>query len=289
MNAMANGRVWLITGASSGFGRAIAEAALSAGDTVVAGVRRPSAMDDLAASYPGRLTAVELDVTSSSQVTAAVAQAMLWHGRIDVLVNNAGRGLLGAVEETTDRELRDLMDLHFFGPAALIRAVLPHMRAQRSGAIVNLTSMGGRFSFAGAGAYSATKFALEGLSEALAAEVAPFGIKVLIAEPGAFRTGFAGGALQQSPALPAYAGITGPVRADLPATDGGQPGDPALAADAIVAALASDKTPLRLALGNDAADLIASHLDDSRAELSAWEHVTRGTDYPGDGDGHGEL
>jgi NAD(P)-dependent dehydrogenase (short-subunit alcohol dehydrogenase family) len=279
MNEIAGGRVWLVTGASSGFGRAIAEAALNAGDTVVAGVRRPAAMDDLAARYPGRLTAVELDVTEASQVTAAVAQAMLWHGRIDVLVNNAGRGLVGAVEETTERELRDLMDVHFFGPAALIRAVLPHMRAQGSGAIVNLTSMGGRSSFAGVGAYSATKFALEGLSEALALEVAPFGIKVLIAEPGAFRTGFAGGALQQSPALPAYASITGAVRADIPASDGSQPGDPVKAADAIVAALDSDKTPLRLALGNDAADMIGAYLDDSRAEFSTWEHITRSTDY----------
>jgi NAD(P)-dependent dehydrogenase (short-subunit alcohol dehydrogenase family) len=279
LNQTAGGRVWLITGASSGFGRAIAEAALNAGDTVVAGVRRPVAVDDLAARYPGRVTAVELDVTAGSQVTAAVAQSMLWHGRIDVLVNNAGRGLVGAVEETTDRELRDLMDLHFFGPAALIRAVLPHMRAQRSGAIVNLTSMGGRFSFAGVGAYSATKFALEGLSEALAPEVAPFGIKVLIAEPGAFRTGFAGGALQQSTALRAYSDTIGPVRAGLPDTDGKQPGDPARAAAAILQALDSGETPLRLALGNDAADMIAAYLDDSRAEFSTWERITRSTDY----------
>jgi NAD(P)-dependent dehydrogenase (short-subunit alcohol dehydrogenase family) len=287
MNETAGGRVWLVTGASSGFGLAIAEAALSAGDTVVAGVRRPAAMDYLAARYPGPVTAVELDVTDGSQVTAAVAQTLLWHGRIDVLVNNAGRGLVGAVEETSERELRDLMDVHFFGPAALIRAVLPHMRAQGSGAIVNLTSMGGRFSFAGVGAYSATKFALEGLSEALALEVAPFGIKVLIAEPGAFRTGFAGGSLQQSSALPAYAGITGAVRADLPASDGSQPGDPAKAADAILQAIDSDKTPLRLALGNDAADMIGAYLDDSRAEFSAWEHVSRGTDYdaPASSDG----
>ena len=279
MNETAGGRVWLVTGASSGFGLAIAEAALNAGDTVVAGVRRPAAMDDLAGRYPGRVTAVELDVTDGSQVTAAVAQTMLWHGRIDVLVNNAGRGLVGAVEETTERELRDLMDVHFFGPAALIRAVLPHMRAQGSGAIVNLTSMGGRFSFAGVGAYSATKFALEGLSEALALEIAPFGIKVLIAEPGAFRTGFAGGALRQSSALPAYAGITGAVRTDLAASDGSQPGDPGKAADAILQALDSDKTPLRLVLGNDAADMIGAYLDDSRTEFSAWEHIARSTDY----------
>ncbi len=279
MSETAAGRVWLITGASSGFGRAIAQAALAAGDTVVAGVRRLTAVDDLAAGYPGRVTAAELDVTNGSQVTAAVQQTLASYGRVDVLVNNAGRGLVGAVEETADSELRDLMDLHFFGPAALIRAVLPSMRDRRSGAIVNLTSQGGRFSFPGVGAYSATKFALEGLSEALAPEVAPFGIKVLIVEPGAFRTGFAGGALEQAPAIGAYADITASARGDLPASSGSQPGDPVKAADAILRALASPDTPLRLALGSDAADNVAAYLDRCRAEFSAWEQVTRGTDY----------
>lgn len=277
-----NTRVWLITGASSGFGRAIAEAALEAGDTVVAGARRTTSVDDLAARYPGRVNAVRLDVTAADQIAGAVAQALLWHDRIDVLVNNAGRGLVGAVEETTDGELRDLMDVHFFGPAALIRAVLPHMRARGSGAIVNLTSMGGRFSFPGVGGYSATKFALEGLSEALAPEVAPFGIKVLIVEPGAFRTGFAGGALQQSPVIPAYEAITASAREDLPASDSRQPGDPAKAAAAILRALEADSVPLRLALGTDAAEAIGAYLDNSRAEFTAWEHLTRSTDYTAD-------
>lgn len=277
----AAGRVWLITGASSGFGQAIARAALAAGDTVVAAVRRPDSLAELAAAHPGRLTAVQLDVTDHGRVAAVVAETILWYGRIDVLVNNAGRGLVGAVEETTDAELRDLMDLHFFGPAALIRAVLPHLRVQGSGAIVQMSSMGGRFSFAGVGGYSATKFALEGLSEALAAEVAPFGIKVLIVEPGAFRTGFAGGgALRQSAALPAYEQTAGRVRAELPATDGRQPGDPDRAAAAILRALDAEKTPLRLALGNDSADMISAHLDGSRAEFLAWENVSRATDFP---------
>jgi NAD(P)-dependent dehydrogenase (short-subunit alcohol dehydrogenase family) len=275
-------RVWLVTGASSGFGRAIAEAALAAGDTVVAAVRRPTALDDLVAAHPDRLSAVALDVTDTRHVGEVADQVVRGHGRIDVLVNNAGRGLVGAVEETTERELRDLMDLHFFGPAALIRAVLPHMRERGSGAIVQMSSMGGRTSFAGAGAYSATKFALEGLSEALADEVRPFGIKVLIVEPGAFRTGFAGGgALLQSPAIPAYADIVGPFRQTLPTTDGKQPGDPAKAAAAILAALAADTTPLRLALGNDAADVISRYLDDSREEFLTWEPVARGTDFTG--------
>lgn len=278
----AAGRVWLITGATSGFGRALTEAAVAAGDTVVAAARRPEALADLAGAYPDRVIPLALDVTDPARITAAVGEVLLWYGRVDVLVNNAGRGLIGAVEETADRELRDLMDLHFFGPAALIRAVLPHLRERRSGAIVQMSSMGGRFSFPGVGGYSATKFALEGLSEALALEVAPFGVKVLIVEPGAFRTGFAGGsALLQSAPIPAYADTVGRVRVDLPDSDGKQPGDPAKAAAAVLAALGAEKTPLRLPLGNDAADAIAASLGAARQEFDAWEAVSRGTDFEG--------
>ena len=275
----AAGRVWLITGASSGLGRAIAEAALASGDTVVAAVRAPASAGGLAAAHPGRAAAVQLDVSDTSRIPAAVHEVTDRHGRIDVLVNSAGRALVGGVEETSDRELRDLMEVHFYGPAALTRAVLPHMRQQRSGAIVQISSMGGRMSFAGVGAYSATKFALEGLSEALAAEVAPFGIKVLIVEPGAFRTGLhRTGTRQETAPIPAYDGIIGPVRAQQAGFDGKQPGDPAKAAAAILTALDADTTPLRLPLGNDAADGIAASLDTTRAELAAWEHLTRSTD-----------
>jgi NAD(P)-dependent dehydrogenase (short-subunit alcohol dehydrogenase family) len=274
------GRVWLITGASSGFGQALTEAAVAAGDTVVAAARRPELLDSLVAEHPDRVVPVALDVTDSARITDVVAEVVLWYDRIDVLVNNAGRGLVGAVEESSDRELRDLMDLHFFGPAALTRAVLPHMRRQGRGAVVQMSSMGGRFSFPGVGAYSATKFALEGLSEALAIEVAPFGIKVLIVEPGSFRTGFAGGgALRQSTAIPAYADAVGPVRTALPSSDGKQPGDPAKAAAAILTALDAERTPLRLPLGNDAADAMHVHLDAARQEALAWESVSRSTDF----------
>ncbi|WP_328904029.1 oxidoreductase [Streptomyces sp. NBC_00441] len=276
----AQGRVWLITGASSGFGRSIAEAALAAGDTVVATARRPEALDALVAAHPDRAVAVQLDVTDTARIADVVADTVLWYGRIDVLVNNAGMGLVGAVEETGDRELRDLMDLHFFGPAALVRAVLPHMRRNGSGAVVQMSSMGGRFTFPGVGGYSATKFALEGLSEALAAEVAPHGIKVLIVEPGSFRTGFAGGgALRQSAPLDAYADSVGPVRSGLPDSDGKQEGDPAKAAAAILTALAAEDTPLRLPLGNDATDAVLGALDASRAETLAWEKVSRSTGF----------
>ncbi|MFE3288415.1 SDR family oxidoreductase, partial [Streptomyces sp. NPDC059233] len=210
----AAGRVWLITGASSGFGRTLTEAALAAGDTVVAAARRTQSLEALAAEHPERLVPLAVDVSDVARAEAAVAEVVDRFGRIDVLVNNAGRGLIGAVEETSDAELRDLMDLHFFGPAALTRAVLPHMRARKSGAVVQMSSMGGRLSFPGVGAYSATKFALEGLTEALAGEVAAFGIKALIVEPGAFRTGFAGGAALQQTAteLAAYADTVGGVR-----------------------------------------------------------------------------
>ncbi|MEU2023597.1 oxidoreductase [Streptomyces sp. NPDC016469] len=276
----APGRVWLITGASSGFGRSIAEAALAAGDTVVATARRPEALDALVAAHPDRAVAVQLDVTDTARIADVVADTVLWYGRIDVLVNNAGMGLIGAVEETSDRELRDLMDLHFFGPAALVRAVLPHMRRNGSGAVVQMSSMGGRFTFPGVGGYSATKFALEGLSEALAAEVAPHGIKVLIVEPGSFRTGFAGGgALRQSAPLDAYADSVGPVRSGLPDSDGKQEGDPAKAAAAILTALDAGDTPLRLPLGNDATDAVLGALDASRAEVLAWEKVSRSTGF----------
>lgn len=274
------GRVWLVTGASSGFGRAITLAALAAGDSVVAAVRTPASLAELAAAHPERLDVVPLDVTDTARIPAVVDDVAGRHGRIDVLVNSAGRGHVGAIEETTDAELRELMDLNFFAPVTLTRAVLPHMRERRSGAVVQISSMGGRLSFGGVGAYSAAKFALEGLSEALAGELAPFGITVLIVEPGAFRTGFhRGGTLQLSAALPAYGGIVGPVREQLTAVDGVQPGDPAKAAAAILAALDADETPLRLPLGDDAVEAVTTALRANLAEIDAWETTSRGTGY----------
>lgn len=277
-NSSTTGRVWMVTGTSSGLGRAIAQAALDAGDLLVAAARKSGALDDLVEGYPGRVAAVELDVTDTARVPAAVATAIEAFGRVDVLVNSAGRALIGAAEETTDEELRDLMDVHFFGPAALTRAVLPSMRARGSGTIVQISSMGGRLSFAAVSAYSATKFALEGYSEALAAEVAPFGIRVLVVEPGAFRTGLHGAAMRMTAPLSAYDGVVGPIRAMQAGFDGTQPGDPAKAAAAIRAALDADEPPLRLPLGNDAADAVAESLDRLRAEFLAWEPLARSTD-----------
>jgi NAD(P)-dependent dehydrogenase (short-subunit alcohol dehydrogenase family) len=273
-------RVWLITGANSGFGRALTEAAVAAGDIAAATARRATSLDDLAAAHPGQVDALPLDVTDTAAVDAAVRDVIGRHGRIDVLVNNAGRTHVGAAEETTDAELRDLFEVHVFGPAALTRAVLPHMRSRRSGAIIQISSMGGQMSFAGFAAYSATKFALEGMSEALADEVRPLGIKVLIVEPGAFRTGLFGNHSASTP-ITDYAGTVGQTRHMIETSAGAQPGDPAKAAAAILTALDAPDTPLRLPLGDDAVDAILGRLDRTRAEISTWEKLARDTRLPG--------
>jgi NAD(P)-dependent dehydrogenase (short-subunit alcohol dehydrogenase family) len=277
-------RVWLITGASSGFGRAITEAAVAADDTVIATARNTAVLSGIAAAHPGQVEALALNVTDPAAIEAAVRDVTARHGRIDVLVNNAGRGHVGAVEETSDAELRSLFDVHVFGPAGLIRAVLPQMRERRSGVIVQMSSMGGQLSFAGFSAYSGTKFALEGISEALAAEVRPLGIKVLIVEPGAFRTGLFG-STTGSEQIADYSATVGPTRQMIQASNGHQPGDPAKAAAAIIAALDAPETPLRLPLGDDAVDAITGHLNAVRAELATWEKTARDTrlDSPAQG------
>jgi NAD(P)-dependent dehydrogenase (short-subunit alcohol dehydrogenase family) len=269
-------RVWLITGANSGFGRAITEAAVAAGDIAVATARRVASLDDLANTHPGQVDVLPLDVTDATAIDATVRDVISRHARIDVLVNNAGRTHVGAAEETTDAELRDLFEVHVFGPAALTRAVLPHMRSRRSGAIVQISSMGGQMSFAGFAAYSATKFALEGMSVALADEVRPLGIKVLIVEPGAFRTGLFGNHSASTP-IPDYAGTVGPTRQLIDTSAGTQPGDPAKAAAAILTALEAPDSPLRLPLGGDAVDAILGHLDSTRADIDTWEKLARDT------------
>jgi NAD(P)-dependent dehydrogenase (short-subunit alcohol dehydrogenase family) len=272
-------KVWLITGASSGFGRAIAEAALADGDVVVGAARRPEALDDLVAAHPDQVEALRLDVADTGAAEAAVRDVVARHGRIDVLVNNAGRTHVGAFEETTEDELRALFDVHVFGPAALTRAVLPHMRERRSGAIVQMSSVGGQGSFAGFSAYSGTKFALEGMSEALADEVQEFGIKVLIVEPGAFRTAlFDTSRAGASADSGVYAKVS-ETRGFVAGGDGAQPGDPAKAAAVILAALNAERTPLRLPLGEDSVTTILGHLDQVRDEVLAWEKRTRATAF----------
>jgi NAD(P)-dependent dehydrogenase (short-subunit alcohol dehydrogenase family) len=275
---METGRVWLITGASSGFGRELVLAALAAGDRVMATARQPHQLDDLLTVGGGGVRTAPLDVTDDAQVIAAVERTIAEFGRIDVLVNSAGHGSVGAVEELDLADLRALMDVMFFGAVAVTKAVLPHMRAQRSGAIIQLSSMGGQLSMPGFGAYCSAKFALEGLSEALAAEVAPLGIRVLIVEPGAFRTEFGGHRMHRSRIIEDYAVSTGSTRAAVDAMDGTQPGDPAKAARAILRVLDSAEPPLRLALGNDAVDHITAHHELLRTDLARWEKLSRSTD-----------
>ncbi|WP_433049212.1 oxidoreductase [Dactylosporangium sp. CS-033363] len=264
-------RNWLITGCSSGFGAAIARAALDAGDRVMATGRDPATLT----GFPDR---TRLDVTDPASVAAAVALTAERLGSIDVLVNNAGHGSVGAVEEIEPGHLRSIMDVMFFGAVAVTQAVLPHMRARGSGAIVQISSMGGQLTMPGFGAYCAAKFALEAVSEALYAEAGPLGIRVHIVEPGAFRTSFGGASLHRSPRLPAYAETTAATRAAVEAMDGGQPGDPDRAAQAILALLDASDAPLRLALGADAVDAIRAHHEWLAADLASWENLSRSTD-----------
>jgi NAD(P)-dependent dehydrogenase (short-subunit alcohol dehydrogenase family) len=270
-------RVWLITGATSGFGRSLAEAALAAGDVVIGTTRSPGRLDDLACAHPGRVTEMTLDVRDTDRCVAVVEEVTARFGRIDVLVNNAGRTQVGALEETTDDELHDLFDLHFFGPAALTRAVLPHMRRAGGGAVVQMSSVGGQTTAPGFSAYCATKFALEALTQTLAQEV-DFGVRFLIVEPGAFRTGlFNPGSAYTSAPMPQYAATVGPTREYLVSGDGTQPGDPAKAARAILTALDAPEPPLRLVLGGDAIDNIRTRLESVLTELTHWEQLGRDT------------
>jgi NAD(P)-dependent dehydrogenase (short-subunit alcohol dehydrogenase family) len=264
---------WFITGASSGFGLAFASYALTQDYNVVATARNVTKLADLKARAPGRVLTAPVDVNDKDSVASAVAVANERFGGIDVLVNNAGYGIVGAVEETPESELRALMETNFFGAVAVTQAVLPFMRVKRRGAIVNISSMGGQMSFGGYGAYSASKFALEGLSEALAQEVAAFGIKVLIVEPGAFRTDFAGGALRHMPVLAAYDKGLRAIRAFTSNMHQSQAGDPLKAAAAIDNALQAETTPLRLQLGEDAITSIRDHTETMLADLKAWEPV----------------
>lgn len=270
-------QVWLITGASSGFGKAFAEYAISKGYNVIVTARRTDKLAAIKELAPDQVEAIRMDVTDSKEITAAMEQAILRFNRIDVLINNAGYGIVGAVEETAEEELRAQMETNFFGAVAVIKTIIPQFRKQKSGAIVNISSLGGQLSYPGFGAYSASKFALEGISEALAAELAPFGIKVLIVEPGQFRTELAGAAMKHMPEIEAYKDTVGKIR-DFAKTMGGtQEGDPLKAAAAIDKALNAETTPLRLQLGKDAIDAIRQHSATLLKDLAEWEPVALNT------------
>ncbi|MBW4473132.1 MAG: SDR family NAD(P)-dependent oxidoreductase [Stenomitos rutilans HA7619-LM2] len=277
-----NPKVWFITGSSTGFGRSLTEAVLKHGDRVVATARKPEQLDSLIHQYPTTAKVVRLDVTKPQDVREAIKAAIDAFGRIDVVVNNAGFASVGAIEEVSDDTVRRQFETNLFGALDVTRAVLPTLRQQRSGHILNISSVGGLVSFGSLGIYCATKFALEGISEALAKEVAPLGIKVTIVEPGAFRTEINGqGLVIADTRLDDYADSTGGILQWLESMDGKQPGDPDKAATAMIQVVESDNPPLRLALGADAVDTIAAKLESVKAELDAWKQVSLDTAFEG--------
>ncbi len=275
----AQNKVWLITGTSSGFGRSLALDLIARGERVVATARDPRVLDDLVRLAPERVLALRLDVTKPEEVQAAVTAAIAKFGAVDVLVNNAGFSIVGAAEETSESELRATLETMFFGAAAMTRAVVSHMRERRTGTIVQISSMGGFITAPGFSAYCAAKHALEGFSEALAAEVAPFGMRVLIVEPGAFRTNLFGGGFRTMPATAAYADTVGPTRAYVEQSAGTQPGDPAKAAQAIIEAVDAGAPTLRLPLGADAVQAMRAKLEQVTSDVNATEEVAKATAF----------
>ena len=275
---------WLITGCSTGLGRDLARAALARGFDVVVTARDASKVEDIVAGHRRSAIALPLDVTDKGQIEAAVAEAERRFGSIDVLVNNAGYGYGAAVEEADDADVRALFETNFFGAVATTKAVLPGMRRRRSGTIVNVSSIAGRLAAPGSGYYSATKFAVGGLSDALRKEVGPLGIKVILVEPGAFQTDFAGRSLRQSvDRIVDYDDTAGRRRKENDMTHGRQPGDPARAAQAIIDAVGHAEAPARFLLGSDAVKIVGGELDAQRAELDRWRDASVATDFPADG------
>ncbi|MEY9783869.1 oxidoreductase [Sinorhizobium fredii] len=278
-------KVWFITGASRGFGALMTKGALAAGDAVVATARNPSAVIEQIGDN-SNLLAVALDVTNEAQAKEAAAKAIERFGRIDVLVNNAGYGLLGAVEEATAEEIEKLYATNVFGVLKVTRAVLPYMRRQRSGHVLNFSSIGGYFGYPGWGVYGSTKFAVEGLSESLSAELEPFGIKVTIIEPGFFRTDFlADNSLSVSAAaIPDYIGTPAGNMRDFAAdANHAQPGNPAKLAAGIVILVNSAKPPLRMPFGSDTVAVIEEQNASVARELAEWRELALSTDFPKNG------
>jgi NAD(P)-dependent dehydrogenase (short-subunit alcohol dehydrogenase family) len=273
--------VWFITGTSRGFGLEIAREALSRGDSVVATARNPQAVLDALPDAGERLVAVPLDVNDTEQVHAAVDTAITRFGRIDVLVNNAGRGLLGAVEEVSDEELRSVFDVNVFGLLTVTRAVLPQMRAQKSGLIINLSSVAGFVVWPGWGAYSATKFAVEAISETMTHELAPLGILAIAVEPGPFRTDFlADSSLELAKTeIEDYAESGGAARQWAIDNNNSQEGDPVKAAKVIVDLAAHSDLPERIQLGTSAIDQIAAKLERTARDQQQWRDISVSTDY----------
>ncbi|GLY75580.1 oxidoreductase [Actinoallomurus iriomotensis] len=274
-------RTWLITGASRGFGRRLTEAVLEVGDQVVATARRPEQLDDLSARYGERIRAVALDVTDAAAASGAVKEATEAFGRLDVVVNNAGYANSAPIEEMAEDDFRAQIETNLFGVVNVTRAALPVLRAQRSGTFVQFSSIGGRVGGTpGMGAYQTAKFAVEGFSEVLASEVAPFGVKVVIVEPGAFRTDWQGSSMRIPPVGPDYEETVGAINRYRRASDGTQPGDPSRAAKIIIDVVAADDPPRRLILGGGAVTLAREAAEARAAETEKWADVSRSADYP---------
>lgn len=273
-------RTWLITGASRGFGTLITQQALAAGDAVIATARNPEDIQARLGQHPN-LLAVRLDVTREEDAHAAVAAGIRHFGQIDVLVNNAGFGVLGAVEETSASETERLFATNVFGLLNVTRAVLPHMRRQRSGHVINISSLGGYQAYMGWGVYGSTKFAVEGISEALHQELAPLGIKVTVVEPGFFRTDFLDdqSLVKTALELPDYAATVGVMRHYAEAANHAQPGNPAKLAEALLAVTNATNPPLRLALGSDAVARIEAKNSAVEQELAQWRDLSLSTDF----------
>jgi len=273
--------VWLITGCSTGFGRELAKLVLERGWRAVVTARDPSKLADLAEGYGERALVLQLDVTERKQIADVVAKSQKHFGRIDALVNNAGYGYLAAIEEGEDDAVRAMFETNVFGLVDMTKAVLPIMRAQKSGLIVNISSIGGITSFAATGYYHGTKYAVEGISESLAIEVKPLGIDVLVVEPGPFRTNWAGPSIKQSATrIDDYAATAGERRKQTEARSGNQAGDPVRAAQAIIDAALSDTPPLRLLLGKAALELARKKVASLTHDFDTWEKTTIGADFP---------
>ena len=279
---MKNKKVWFITGCSSGFGRSLAEQLLVRGEKVVATARKLESISGLKTKtiFPDQLLLLKLDVTSQNEINHARDTALAKFSRIDVLVNNAGYGSVGALEEVSHNEIKRVFETNVFGLIEVTRAFLPQMRLQKSGHILNLSSVAGMVSLPGAGIYGATKFAVEGISEALAGELAPFGIKVILIEPGGFRTHFADRSLSVAPYHPAYDEVLASTRNYYETIAGNQPGDPDAAVKVMIELVDHPNPPLRLPMGKIALGRIHKKIDQYQDELKNWEKVILSTDYP---------
>ena len=271
-------KVWFITGSNSGFGRSLTEAVLAKGDKVVATTRHPEAIEDLVKQYPDTVKAVNLDITKTDEISQAIDSALSTFGQIDVLVNNAGFGVMGAVEEIEDEQIRYQFEVNCFGTLNVIKAMLPHFRQRKSGHILNISSIAGLRSRPGTGIYSASKFAIEGYSEALTQEIAPLGIKLTLIEPGLFRTEFVGKSMATSDLqIDDYQETAHAVVKYLLGNSG--KGDPDKAARAIIKVVESDNPPLHLILGEDALTGFRQKIEYLQKELKKWEEVTLSTSF----------